>query len=180
MAGMIGTMRRHGRDAGKGRGAGAAVGPWARAAFLTALAFLPAPAAMAGDPASEVRVLYDQLAAAQNRRDAAAVRGLLLDSPDFLWVSDGKPFWGPETMVERMASFQRAEVWHVTPDLAAARAVPLSPGSAYLHLPLELAIGGAAEPDRLRFLVSLLGVETPAGWRVAALLTTEDKRTPAP
>ena len=52
-------------------------------------------------------------------------------------------------------------------------AVPVGAGVAYLHLPLVLVIGPSSGPDRLRFLVSMLGVETTAqGWRIAALFTT--------
>jgi hypothetical protein len=39
----------------------------------------------------------------------------------------------------------------------------VSDRTAYLHLPLVLTIGLSAGPDRLRFLVSMLGVETPQG-----------------
>ena len=53
--------------------------------------------------------------------------------------------------------------------------VDVAAGVAYLHLPLTLVIGAAARPDRLRFLVSLLGVETAQGWRIAALFTTSEK-----
>ena len=74
-----------------------------------------------------------------------------------------------------MASFQGAEVWRVEPDLDRAVAVPVSDRVAYLHLPLTLVIGPAAHPDRLRFLVSVLGVETAEGWRIAALFTTSEK-----
>ena len=116
-----------------------------------------------------------RFAAAQNARDLERVRPLLLDAPTFLWVSDGQSFWGPDAVLARMASFQGAEVWRVEPDLAHAVAVPVSERVAYLHLPMILVIGPAAKPDRLRFLVSMLGVETEDGWRIAALFTTTEK-----
>ncbi|MEZ5670433.1 MAG: nuclear transport factor 2 family protein [Alphaproteobacteria bacterium] len=129
--------------------------------------------ALAGpDQEGAVRDLYDRFAAAQNAHDVPAVRDLLLDSPRFLWVSNGMSYWGPETMVERMATFQRAEVWQVEPALDQAVFVPVNASAAYLHLPLTLVIGRAAAPDRLRFLVSMLAVDTDAGWRIAALFTT--------
>jgi hypothetical protein len=46
---------------------------------------------------------------------------------------------------------------------------------AYMHLPFVLVIGPEAHPDHLRFLVSMLGVETGSGWRIAALFTTTEK-----
>jgi hypothetical protein len=147
-------------------------------ALLSALALViglsAAPVASA-TPADEVRALYGRFLEAQNARDLARVRAVLLDSPKFFWVSDGGSVWGPDALVERMSLFQKAEVWRVEPDLAAAVPVEINDGAAYLHLPLVLEIGPAAGPDRLRFLVSLLGVETDEGWRIAALFTTTEK-----
>ena len=135
-----------------------------------------APLAWAA-PADEVRAVYGRFLAAQNARDLQQVRTTLLESPSLLWVSDGMSIWGPDAVLGRMASFQQAEVWHVEPDLARATAVEVSPDVAYLHLPLVLEIGSRAAPgpDRLRFLVSVLGVGTAQGWRIAALFTTTEK-----
>jgi ketosteroid isomerase-like protein len=127
------------------------------------------------DPGDDVRDVYARFLAAQNARDLAHVRSVLWDSPKFLWVSDGMSVWGPDALVDRMSQFQKAEVWHVEPDLAKAVPVELSGTTAYLHLPLVLTIGSSANPDRLRFLVSVLGIQTPAGWRIAALFTTTEK-----
>jgi len=119
-------------------------------------------------------VLYERFYTAQNARDVAAVRETLLDSDRFLWVSNGQSFWGRETMLARMAEFQRAEIWAVTPELDRARVVELDAGAAYLHLPLTLEFGARAAPERYRFLVTALCARTEAGWRIAALLTTRD------
>ncbi len=143
------------------------------AALTAAPAALAAPAA--AEPTEEVRALYERFAAAQNARDLDRVRGLL-DAERFLWVSDGQSFWGRETMLARMASFQEAELWRVEPRLDAAVPVEVAPDAAYLHLPLTLVIGTRENPDRLAFLVSLLARRTPEGWRIAALFTTTAKR----
>lgn len=144
-------------------------------AFLLLLALL-APGAGRADTAEEVRALYERFAAAQNAHDLAAVRPLFLDSPRFLWVSDGTSFWGREEALARMAGFQKSEVWRVTPDLDRAVVVELAAGSALLHLSLALEFGPRDPgPERYRFLVSLLAVRTGEGWRIAALLTTREK-----
>ena len=78
-------------------------------------------------------------------------------------------------MLSRMAQFQRAEVWRVEPELDRAVAVTVGEDAAYLHLPLTLVIGRADQPSRLAFLVSMLSIETPQGWRISALFTTEDR-----
>jgi ketosteroid isomerase-like protein len=146
----------------------------ATAASALLLALVAAGTARAGT-ADDLRELYARFAQAQNARDFAGVRALLLDGPDFLWVSDGRSCWGPDRMIERMAGFQKAEVWRVVPDLARARVVELDPDAAYLHLPLELVIGAKGAPDHLRWLVSMLCKQTGQGWRIAALFTTADK-----
>jgi ketosteroid isomerase-like protein len=141
---------------------------------LALLAGIAADSARA-DWHDEIRATYDRFVAAQNARDLSRVRELLLDGLQFLWVSDGMSIWGREAMIERMASFQEAEVWRVEPDLARAVPVRVSDTTAFLHLSLTLVIGAQPSPDRLRFLVSILCLRTSEGWRVAALFTTAAK-----
>ncbi len=136
------------------------------------LAFLAQPAF--ADTASEIRAAYLDFAEAQNARDAERIRSHLAHDAEFLWVSDGKSFWGVDTAVARMSSFQKAETWYVEPDLEAATVVELAAETALLHMPLTLVIGKTADPARLDFLVSILFVDED-GWRIAALLTTEEK-----
>jgi uncharacterized protein (TIGR02246 family) len=124
------------------------------------------------DWSEEVRATYERFVAAQNARDLRRVREMLLDGPQFLWVTDGMSVWGREAMLERMASFQEAEVWRVEPDLARAEPVRVTEATAFLHLSLTLVIGSQPSPDRLRFLVSILCVRGIDGWRIAALFTT--------
>src|SRR4051812_1834473 len=57
-----------------------------------------------------------------------------------------------------------------------AVAVEVDANAGYLHLPLQLVIGASENPDRLHFLVSVLGVRTTQGWRIAALFTTSEKQ----
>jgi len=130
----------------------------------------------AASTADDVLTLYHTFAEAQNRRDLPAVRRTLLESPRFLWISDGTAVWGPDALIERMQQFQQSEIWKVEPDLDKAVVVPLADGSAMLHVPLTLVIGSTAPgPDRLRFLVEVICLRTSGGWRIAALLTTTEK-----
>ena len=137
--------------------------------------FLAGCAAARAGAAEDVLALYQKFAAAQNQRNLEQVGSHFIDGPQFLWVSDGKSFWGRPAALERMGQFQGAEVWRVEPALDRARIVEVTPGSAYVHLPLDLVIGPAAKPDRITFLVSMLGVSTPQGWKIAALFTTTAK-----
>ena len=146
-----------------------------RLAFVAAVTLaLLNPAA--ADTDREVLNLYKGFAAAQNARDLDAVRNMLWDQPEFLWISDGKPFWGREAMLKRMASFQTAEVWRVEPEYETAKVVEAGPEAAYLHIPLVLVLGSKDNPARLKWLVEVLCRKTADGWRIAGLFTTEDKR----
>jgi uncharacterized protein (TIGR02246 family) len=128
------------------------------------------------DTAADVRALYQQFVAAQNAGDLAKVRSLLVDTADFLWITDGMAVWGPDATVERMSLFQKSEIWRVEPSLDKSRVVELGPDAAIFHLPLVLVIGSSSPgPSRLKFLVEIVCRKTAAGWRIAALLTTADK-----
>lgn len=127
-------------------------------------------------PDEEVRALYDSFAAAQNARDLDGVRAVLSDSPDFLWISDGRPVWGRDAMLERMAGFQKAPVWRVEPEYDAARVILLDADTAVYHIPLVLVLGSAENPARLKWLVEVLCQKEAAGWRIAGLFTAQDKR----
>src|SRR5262249_24619426 len=130
---------------------------------LIALAAVWAMAPAHAGPVDEAQALYRAFAAAQNRRDLGEVRELLLDSPQFLWVSDGKSIWGREAVMRRMALFQEARIWQVEPALDKATTVAIDEHTAFLHLPLALSLAfTAAPPERLSFLVSVLSVETPS------------------
>ena len=144
--------------------------------FALAVVAAVLPLAAAASPADEMRALYERFYTAQNAHDVEGVRATLLPSERFLWVSDGQSFWGAETMLERMSLFQQAPVWEVVPGLAVAEAVEVGSDAAYLHLPLVLRIGPTGTPDELPFLVSVLGVATADGWRIAALFTTTAKQ----
>lgn len=132
----------------------------------------------AADTAVDLRRIYRDFAAAQNAHDLVRVGEIFVDGPDFLWVSDGQSFWGREAVLARMGGFQKAETWRVEPELARSRLVELGADTALLHVPLTLVIGPAGNPDRLRFLVSILFVRVDGAWRIAALLTTSEKQAP--
>ena len=120
-----------------------------------ALGIALASPAMA-DPQQEVRDLYAAFVTAQNQHDIDAVRPLLSDRPDFLWISDGRPVWGREAMLARMAEFQNAEVWRVEPDYAASQVILLDEDTAVFHLPLLLVLGSKFDAARLKWLVEVI------------------------
>lgn len=96
----------------------------------------------------EILAVYGSFKDAQNERDADAVGRFFVDGPQFLWVSDGRSFWGREAVLQRMSSFQRAEQWLVLPELESAEIIALGDDTAILHMPLVLQIDLFAMPAR--------------------------------
>lgn len=138
---------------------------------LPLLTLLACPAA--AGPAEDARALYARFVAAQNAHDFDGVRAVILDAPQFLWISNGMALWGPDAMIERLRRFHANEVWRIEPDERLARTVEVTAETAVVTVPLTLTVGPRSGPQRYRILVSALCVQRPAGWRIAALFTTD-------
>ena len=125
---------------------------------LTLLAISLAPTRSTGRRGRHPRDLRGLRRGAERAR-SAQVGALLLDSPRFLWVSDGHSVWG------------RKRPWHAWPlsrkrrSGASSRTSPGGRGGGRRRRRLpspsaSLVIGVSENPDRLRFLVSVLCVRT--------------------
>lgn len=79
-------------------------------------------------------------------------------------------------MLDRMAEFQKAEVWQVVPEYHASQVLLLDDDSAVFHLPLLLILGSKAKPAQLPWLVEGICQKEPDGWRIVGLYTAQDKR----
>ena len=78
--------------------------------MVIALTITPVVAA----PEDEVRAAFDRFVAAQNAHDVKAVESLLLDSPNFLWITRGTPVWGAGAAVNRFAALYQG-TWRLRP-----------------------------------------------------------------
>jgi ketosteroid isomerase-like protein len=136
--------------------------------ILITLALAAAPFAAAS--ADEVRQTFERFVAAQNAHDVKAVEGLLLDSPDFLWITRGTPVWGREAALKRFQALY-AGTWQLTPEAGALKLVMLGDNAAQLFVPIAFSIGAPGQaPQTTRFLMNLVLVKTPPGWKVSAIL----------
>jgi ketosteroid isomerase-like protein len=142
-----------------------------RGAFCTALllsAALVRPAA-AGAP-NDVRAVFDRFVAAQNAHDLKAVEGLLLASPEFLWITRGTPIWGADAALKRFAALYKG-TWHLDPAMTALKMVAIGDGAAQLYVPITFTIGPSGQPAQaMRYLMNLILVKSAAGWRVSSIL----------
>jgi uncharacterized protein (TIGR02246 family) len=140
-----------------------------QALLVASVLAISATGAMAS-PEDDVRAVFDRFVTAQNAHDIDGVRELLLDSPNFLWVTRGAPVWGRDAALKRFEMLYQG-TWKLSPDIAALKAVLLTDTAAQLHVPITFSIGptGQTAADA-PFLMNQTLVKTAVGWRIAAIL----------
>ena len=137
---------------------------------LVLLASLTAVSAWAAPPEDDARATFDRFVAAQNAHDLKAVEALLLDSPQFLWITRGTPVWGRSEALKRFEALY-AGTWHLEPESAAFRVVFAQPQVAELFVPIVFSIGPAGQPaQETRFLMNQVLVKSDSGWKIASIL----------
>ena len=136
------------------------------AACLCALRATGATAA----PEDDVRKTFEQFVAAQNAHDIPAVENLLLESPDFLWITRGSAVWGREAAMKRFRALYEG-TWQLAPEAGALKVLVLGASTAQVFAPIVFSIGAPGQPPQTtRFLMNQVLVKTPGGWKVSSLL----------
>ena len=121
-------------------------------------------------PEDEIKGTFDRFVVAQNAHDVVAVRELLLDSPNFLWITRGTPIWGRDAALKRFEALYQG-TWKLSPDLSNLKVMVLSDTTAQLFVPIVFNIGAAAQPaPDTPVLMNQTLVKTASGWRVASIL----------
>ena len=138
-------------------------------ATLATILTLPIGHAFAGVD-DDVKATFDRFVAAQNAHDVAAVRDVLLDSPNFLWVTRGVPIWGRDAALKRFETLYQG-TWKLSPDTANLKVVLVTDTTAQLFVPITFNIGPSGQPaPDAPFLMNQTLVKTAAGWRIASIL----------
>jgi uncharacterized protein (TIGR02246 family) len=126
--------------------------------------------ARAATTEQEVRAVFDKYIAAQNAHDLKAMRGLLADSPDFLWISRGKPIWGRDAALKNLEERYKG-TWHIEVDLKEFRVVAVSRRVVQVYAPTQLTVGDAGVvPATNRLYINLVMVKKPDGWEITSIL----------
>ncbi len=138
-------------------------------AALAVVLMIFAGSAQAGAE-DEVKTQFSKFVAAQNAHDLKAVGDMLLDSPQFLWITRGAPIWGREAALKRFEALYQG-TWSLDPKTDELKVFELQPGVAQLYVPITFMIapaGQTAQPTR--FLMNQILVKTPEGWKISSVL----------
>jgi uncharacterized protein (TIGR02246 family) len=139
-------------------------------AGILAAGALVSCAALAATTEQEVRAVFDKYIAAQNAHDLKTLRGLLSDSPDFLWITRGTPIWGRDAALRSLEERYKG-TWHIEPDIKELRVVAVSRRVAQVYAPTQLTAGEAgAIPATNRIYINLVLVKKPEGWEITSIL----------
>ena len=118
----------------------------------------------------EVKAQFSKFVAAQNAHDLKAVGDMLLDSPQFLWITRGAPIWGREAALKRFEALYQG-TWSLEPKIDELKVFEVQPGVAQLYVPITFMIapaGQTAQPTR--FLMNQTLVKTAEGWKISSVL----------
>ena len=142
-----------------------------RMAACVALLLIPLATRVAfAAPQDEVRTTFERFVAAQNAHDIKAVESLLLNSSDFLWITRGTPVWGSDAALKRFSTLYEG-TWRLEPEASNLRTMMLGDHAAQVYVPIMFTIGASGQPAQAtQFLMNLILVKTPSGWRVSSIL----------
>jgi hypothetical protein len=117
----------------------------------------------------EVRAAFDRFVQVQNAHDAKTLETLLVDSPQFLWITRGSAIWGRDAALQRFAKLYEG-TWQLDPEPSSVRVVPVSDSVAQLHATVQFSIGAPGQPPQAtRFLLNQVLVKSGGTWRVMSI-----------
>jgi uncharacterized protein (TIGR02246 family) len=121
-------------------------------------------------PEDEVQATFEQFVAAQNAHDVKAVGSLLLNSPDFLWITRGTPVWGVDSALKRFVALYEG-TWRLDAEASSLRITMLGDRAAQIYVPIMFTIGAPGQSAQAtRFLMNMVLVKTSSGWKVSSIL----------
>jgi ketosteroid isomerase-like protein len=121
-------------------------------------------------PEDEVRATLERFVAAQNAHDVKALESLLLNSPDFLWITRGTPVWGADAALKRFSALYEG-TWRLDVEASTLKITMLGDRAAQIYVPIMFTIGAPGQSAQsTRFLMNQVLVKTLDGWKVSSIL----------
>jgi len=119
----------------------------------------------------EIRRIYKELIEAENRHDLPAVRALVWNSPSTLFVAKAPVgwhgYWGIDDVMQHLHDMYQ-QPFRIDPIYEEERTVFITPEIAETYVPVRITVGyGGQEPVPRPFVMVLLWIQTPQGWKMA-------------
>lgn len=118
----------------------------------------------------DIKALFTRFAAAQKAHDVTAVGEMVLDAPNFLWITRGTAVWGRTETLKRFTALY-AGTWQLEPEMSELKVIVARADTAQLFVPILFRISPAGQPaTATRFLMNQTFVKMAAGWKLASIL----------
>jgi len=123
----------------------------------------------------EINALYRRLIDAENSHDPAAVRTMVWESPNALFVAktataaegNWAGFWGTDVVMQHFADLY-AGTFIMVPHYDRVKTIGLTADVAETYAPLDITVAYAGQtPTPKPFLMIVTWLKVPAGWRMA-------------
>jgi hypothetical protein len=117
--------------------------------------------------------LFEQFIKAQNQHDLTALNNLLVDSPDFIWITKGQTIWGKESALKRFENLYKG-TWNLEPDKSNFKIIILNKKTRHIYVPITFTIGDPGkEPKQIRFFMNMIIVNKSGRWKISAILPVQ-------
>jgi hypothetical protein len=153
--------------------------------MIALVLFLTAPLAMAGaQPVEQIKAIYKQLIDAENRHDIPAVREMIWDSGSTLFVAKAPVgwhgYWGINDVTEHLREMYQ-HPFRIDPAYDEEKVVFITADVAQTYVPVKISVAYAGQnPIPRPFIMVLLWIKTPSGWKMTTDIPIPVPPDPAP
>ena len=121
-------------------------------------------------PKGEIKATFSKFVAAQNAHNLKAVRELLSDSPNFLWIARGNVVRGRDAALKRYAGLFEG-TWRLDPDWSTLEIIMLDVSTAEVFVRMVITNSALDQPTPSGpTQMNQILVKTSGGWRVLGVL----------
>src|SRR6202142_1682755 len=122
------------------------------------------------DREQEIKRIYKQLIDAENKHDLPAVRELVWNSPSTLFVAKAPVgwhgYWGIDDVMQHLHDMYQ-QPFRIDPIYEEEKVVFITPDVAEDYAPVNITVAyGGQNPVPKPFIMVLLWIKTPKGWKM--------------
>jgi ketosteroid isomerase-like protein len=153
-------------------------------AFAGALTFAACLTGTGTSTDLEIKRAYKDLIDAENRHDLAAVKGMVWNSASALFVAKApvgwQGYWGIDDVMQHLHDMYQ-QSFRIDPVYEEEKVVSITSDVAETYAPVKITVAyGGQNPSPKPFIMVLLWIKTPKGWRMTTDIPIPVPPDPAP